>query len=120
MKVTVIGSGYVGLVSGACLSEMGNDVMCVDLDERKIGMLKDVAFVPDQASALVGSDALLIVTEWRQFKSPDFDAIRTALKQPVVIDGRNRYDPRLMRAHGIEYDGIGRRATPAEPPADAQ
>src|SRR5438045_546937 len=41
MKITVIGSGYVGLVSGACLSEMGNDVVCVDVDERKIAMLKD-------------------------------------------------------------------------------
>jgi UDPglucose 6-dehydrogenase len=70
--------------------------------------IEGVAFVPDQASALKGSDALLIVTEWRQFKSPDFDAIRSALKQPVVIDGRNLYDPRLMRAHGIDYDGIGR------------
>jgi UDPglucose 6-dehydrogenase len=78
-----------------------------------------LAFVPDQASALAGSDALLIVTEWRQFKSPDFDAIRTALKQPVVIDGRNLYDPRLMRAHGIEYDGIGRKAALTEAAEEA-
>ena len=69
-----------------------------------------VSFVADQASALRGSDALLIVTEWRQFKSPDFDAIRSTLKQPVVIDGRNLYDPKLMRSLGIDYDAIGRKA----------
>ena len=69
-----------------------------------------LSFVDDQAAALQGSDALLIVTEWRQFKSPDFDAIRDTLKQPVVIDGRNLYDPRLMRAHGLVYDAIGRQA----------
>jgi UDPglucose 6-dehydrogenase len=73
-----------------------------------------LSFVADQASALAGSDALLIVTEWRQFKSPDFDTIRSTLKQPVVIDGRNLYDPKLMQAHGLVYDGIGRKAAAAQ------
>jgi UDPglucose 6-dehydrogenase len=81
---------------------------------RVLRSLPGVSFVADQASALRGSDALLIVTEWRQFKSPDFEAIRSTLKQPVIIDGRNLYDPKLMRTLGIDYDGIGRKAA-AEP-----
>ncbi len=73
-----------------------------------------ITFVDAQAQALEGSDALLIVTEWRQFKSPDFEQIRLALKQPVVIDGRNLYDPALMRSHGLDYEGIGRLAAPLD------
>ena len=71
-----------------------------------------VTFVDTQAAALEGADALVIVTEWKQFKSPDFDAIKSTLKQPVIIDGRNLYEPQLMRALQIEYQGIG-RGTPA-------
>jgi len=77
---------------------------------RVFGELPGLRFVNDQAAALQGSDALLIVTEWRQFKSPDFEQIRSTLKQPVVIDGRNLYDPVLMKQMGIEYRGIGRAA----------
>jgi UDPglucose 6-dehydrogenase len=58
--------------------------------------------------ALDGADGLLIVTEWKEFRSPDFDAIRAALRQPVVVDGRNMYPPELPRAAGIEYHSIGR------------
>ena len=67
-----------------------------------------LTFVESQAAALTGSDALVIVTEWRQFKSPDFEQIRSTLKQPVVFDGRNLYDTALMKDLGIEYRGIGR------------
>jgi UDPglucose 6-dehydrogenase len=72
-----------------------------------------LSFANDQAGALEGSDALLIVTEWRQFKSPDFDQIRSTLKQPVVFDGRNLYDPAMMKSMGIDYHGIGRAAAAA-------
>ncbi|MBB4842288.1 UDPglucose 6-dehydrogenase [Paucibacter oligotrophus] len=58
--------------------------------------------------ALEGADALLLVTEWKEFKSPDFDQIKSSLKQPVVFDGRNQYEPALMKALGIEHWGIGR------------
>jgi UDPglucose 6-dehydrogenase len=57
---------------------------------------------------LQGADALVIITEWKEFKSPDFDTLKASLKQPVVFDGRNLYDPALMHALGIEYVGIGR------------
>jgi UDPglucose 6-dehydrogenase len=67
-----------------------------------------LSFVDHAGDALAGSDALVIVTEWKEFKSPDFDQIKGSLKQPVVIDGRNIYDPALMDSLGIEYAGIGR------------
>jgi UDPglucose 6-dehydrogenase len=59
--------------------------------------------------AAQGADALIIVTEWKEFRSPDFEAIRAALKQPVIFDGRNIYEPAAMRRYGIEYHGVGRR-----------
>ena len=71
-------------------------------------------FVDHQADALTGADALLIVTEWKEFRTPDFDHIKATLKQPLILDGRNLYDPALMREFGIDYAGIG-RALPAVP-----
>jgi UDPglucose 6-dehydrogenase len=65
--------------------------------------------VASPSEALDGADALVIITDWKEFKSPDFDAIKSRLKQAVVIDGRNLYEPKLMDAMGIEYIGIGRR-----------
>lgn len=59
--------------------------------------------------ALEGADALAIVTEWKEFRSPDFDVIKGKLKQPVIFDGRNLYDPAQMRALGVEYFAIGRK-----------
>jgi len=68
-----------------------------------------LTFVDDQDAALAGADALLLVTEWKEFRNPDFEAIKAALEQPVIFDGRNQYDPALLRTLGIEYHGIGRR-----------
>lgn len=65
--------------------------------------------VANPMDALVGADALLIATEWKQFHNPDFAAIRTLLRNPLVIDGRNLYDPDLMEQHGLAYVGVGRR-----------
>lgn len=59
--------------------------------------------------ALDGADALLIVTEWKEFRSPDFDAIKAKLKSPVLIDGRNMFAPEMPRQAGLEYYGIGRK-----------
>ncbi|MFG6443177.1 UDP binding domain-containing protein, partial [Roseateles sp. LKC17W] len=75
---------------------------------RVLGPRDDVTLVERADAALQGADALLIVTEWKEFRTPDFDAIKAALKQPVVLDGRNLYDPALMKTLGIEYRGIGR------------
>ena len=75
---------------------------------RAFGDLPGLSIVDGAPQALPGADALLIVTEWKEFKSPDFDAVRAQLKQPVILDGRNLYDPALMKALGIEYSGVGR------------
>jgi UDPglucose 6-dehydrogenase len=72
--------------------------------------VEGVRFAASAQEALAGADALLIVTEWREFRSPDFDAMRAALKQPVIIDGRNLFEPALVKAHGLEYTAIGRAA----------
>jgi UDPglucose 6-dehydrogenase len=55
-----------------------------------------------------GADALVIMTEWKAFRSPDFAGLKRALKEPVIFDGRNLYDPVVVRGHGIEYHAIGR------------
>jgi UDPglucose 6-dehydrogenase len=75
---------------------------------RALGERAGLAYADSPMQALEGADALLIVTEWKEFRSPDFEAIRAALRQPVVIDGRNMYPPELPRAAGIEYHSIGR------------
>ena len=69
-----------------------------------------LTLVNHQADALLGADALVVITEWKEFRNPDFDHIKATLKQPLVFDGRNIYDPALMRSLGVEYHGIGRQA----------
>jgi len=67
-----------------------------------------VHFAPSTTAALDGADALVIVTEWKEFRSPDFDDMKKRLKAPIVFDGRNLYDPGMMREAGFEYFSMGR------------
>jgi len=67
-----------------------------------------VTYADAPLSALDGADALLIVTEWKEFRSPDFGTIKERLKQPLIFDGRNLYDPALVKQSGLEYYSIGR------------
>jgi UDPglucose 6-dehydrogenase len=67
-----------------------------------------VSLVDSPLAALDGADALVIVTEWKEFRSPDFHEIKRRLRQPVVFDGRNLYDPLILRETGIEYFSVGR------------
>ncbi len=67
-----------------------------------------LAYAESQAGALENADALVIVTEWKEFRSPDFNAIKAKLKTPVIFDGRNLFEPAEMRRLGITYYGIGR------------
>jgi UDPglucose 6-dehydrogenase len=76
--------------------------------ERLYAGCAGIAFAEGPLQALDGADALAIVTEWKEFRSPDFDEIRKRLRQPVVFDGRNLYEPALMRIFGLEYIAIGR------------
>ncbi len=75
---------------------------------RLYGERPDLALVASSGEALAGADALAICTEWQEFRSPDFGRFKTALKQPVVFDGRNLYEPSLMARQGIRYFAIGR------------
>jgi UDPglucose 6-dehydrogenase len=68
-----------------------------------------VMIVESAMTALEGADALAIITEWQEFRSPDFHAIKMALKTPVIFDGRNLYDPGAVREQGLEYFPIGRK-----------
>ncbi|HSG01048.1 MAG TPA: UDP binding domain-containing protein, partial [Vicinamibacterales bacterium] len=79
---------------------------------------------PDQAGltlcdsapeALEGADALAILTEWQEFRSPDFDVIKDKLADAVVFDGRNLYEPSLMATFGLQYYAIGRGIVPGAP-----
>lgn len=94
------------LAAGASVTAY--DPVAIPQAKRLFQHLQRVSFAESQASALVGADALVIVTEWKEFRSPDFDSIKTTLKAPVLFDGRNLYDPGLIRTMGIEYVPIGR------------
>jgi UDPglucose 6-dehydrogenase len=74
-----------------------------------------VEFADDPMTALNGADALVIVTEWKEFRSPDFASIRSRLKRPLVFDGRNLYDPKAIQSVGMEYFAMGRSPMDAEP-----
>ena len=76
--------------------------------ERALGHVPGLHYADSPMGALEGADALLIVTEWKEFRSPDFDAVRAALRHPVILDGRNMYEPAAVRARGLEYHAIGR------------
>jgi UDPglucose 6-dehydrogenase len=96
------------------LWQMGASVSAYDpaaMEEtrRIYGERADLQLVDSPMDALKGADALLIVTEWKVFRSPNFDTIKDLLKQPVLFDGRNLYEPRTMRELGFEYHPIGRQ-----------
>jgi len=86
------------------------DPVARDEAARVFGSTPGLELVDAAMAAVQGADALLIATEWREFRTPDFDALKAALKQPLVLDGRNLYEPALMQALGIDYVGVGRGA----------
>ena len=94
------------LAAGATV--VAHDPVAMDEARRIYGDEKRLTYAATPLEALAGANALVIVTEWKVFRYPDFDAIRQALKQPVIFDGRNLYDPREMREHSFEYLPIGR------------
>ena len=86
------------------------DPVAMDEARRIYGHRPDLTLVANAEEALAGADALAIITEWQEFRSPDFDVIRDALRHPVIFDGRNIYDPALVKSFGLEYFGVGREA----------
>jgi UDPglucose 6-dehydrogenase len=82
---------------------------CLEMDFKgNPAGLKQVSLVDNPMLAVDGCDALVIVTEWKAFRSPDFDLLKAKLKNPIIFDGRNLYEPQAMQELGIEYQGIGR------------
>lgn len=78
--------------------------------QRIYGARSDLTLCSSPTEALEDADALVLCTEWHLFRSPDLERIRQSLKEPVVFDGRNIYDPRLLTAAGLRYHGIGRKS----------
>jgi UDPglucose 6-dehydrogenase len=97
----------------AALRSRGADVVAFDpvaMDEARHIFAGDagVSFAASAMDAVKGADALVIMTEWKAFRSPEFDDLRAQLGQAVIFDGRNLYEPAVVAAHGLEYHAIGR------------
>ena len=84
------------------------DPVAMDEARRVFGDEPRIAYAENPDAALVGADALAIVTEWKEFRSPDFARIASTLKTPVIFDGRNLYEPKIVRDAGLDYQPIGR------------
>ena len=95
---------------GAGATVRAYDPVAMDEARRALGSPPGLSYARDPMDAVQGADALLIATEWKQFRSPDFDAVAAALKQPVIFDGRNLYQPQPLVERGFEYHSIGRVA----------
>ena len=89
---------------------MGAQVQAFDPEGHEARrMLPGVDFKPGPYEAADGADALVILTEWDQFRALDLDRIKTLMRAPLVVDLRNIYRPTEMRARGFDYRGVGRR-----------
>ena len=95
---------------GAGASVRGYDPAAGSEAKKIFESSKGVEIVASAAAAREGADALVIVTEWQEFRSPDFAAIKARLKTPAIFDGRNLYDPAVLKGLGFEYYPIGRKA----------
>ena len=93
---------------GATVS--AHDPVAMEETRHLYGERADLKYAATPQEALHGADALIIVTEWKAYKSPDFAAMRSHLKQAVIFDGRNLFEPASVAEHGIEYHGIGRES----------
>jgi UDPglucose 6-dehydrogenase len=91
---------------GAGATVVAHDPAAMPEAERRLG--SRISFAKTNYDALTGADALVIVTDWNEYRFPDFTRIKGALSRPAVIDGRNLYDPAKMRALGFTYRSIGR------------
>jgi len=85
------------------------DPIAIAEAKRAFGPIPALGYARSPLDAVTDADALVVVTEWQEFRSPDFSELKRALRQPLIFDGRNLFDPELVRAAGLEYFGIGRR-----------
>jgi UDPglucose 6-dehydrogenase len=86
------------------------DPVAMDEARHIYGKERSVSFAASAMDAVKGADALVIMTEWKAFRSPDFEELKRMLKEPVIIDGRNLYEPSVVASYGLEYSPIGRLA----------
>ena len=84
------------------------DPAAMEETQHIYGDRSDLMLCGTKEAALLGADALVIMTEWKNFRVPDFDRLKTSLKTPVIFDGRNLFEPARMRERGFDYFGIGR------------
>ncbi len=76
--------------------------------KKEVKQSESVQLLDEQYSVLINADALILITEWKQFRRPDFLKIKKSLREAVIFDGRNQYDPEALQLNGFEYYGIGR------------
>jgi UDPglucose 6-dehydrogenase len=84
------------------------DPEAMEETQRIFGSRNDLSLMGTKEAALSGADFLVICTEWQAFRAPDFDLLKQKLSHPVIFDGRNLYDPDIVKEHGLDYYGIGR------------
>jgi UDPglucose 6-dehydrogenase len=96
--------------------EAARAVLADDL-ARQRGAFSRLTFAASPVETVENADALIVVTEWKEFRSPDFGELRRAMKMPVIFDGRNLYEPQQMREWGFAYHAIGRSSGLHETPA---
>ncbi|MBC7502276.1 MAG: UDP-glucose/GDP-mannose dehydrogenase family protein [Herminiimonas sp.] len=104
---TLVARGATVAVYDPVAMQEARRVMAMDFEDSPDGF-KKVHFCESAMEAIDGADALAIVTEWKSFRSPDFDAMKRQMKSPVIFDGRNLFEPDIMRRAGFDYHGIGR------------
>ena len=92
---------------GAAISAY--DPVAMDEAKRLLGDTPRLTFAGNPLDACDGADALVVVTEWKEFRSPDFEMLHRRMKQPLIFDGRNLYEPDVVRGAGFEHVSIGRR-----------
>ena len=89
-------------------SVMAYDPVAMEEARRVFGTMARLGYAASPMDAVTGADAVVVVTEWQEFRSPDFSELKRTLRQPLLFDGRNLFDPKEVRAAGLEYVGIGR------------
>ena len=105
------GMGKHGMVGLEHVALNVEDPVAMAEVHRIYGNRDDLVLAEDGMSAVEGADALAIVTEWPEFRSPDFPAIKRKLNHPRLFDGRNMFDPKVVTAAGLTYFSIGRQPT---------
>ena len=93
------------LAKGASVSAYDPKAM----DHAKGALPESVAWAKNGYDALEGADALLLATEWNEFREPDFSRMKSLMRRPLIFDGRNIFNPKTVKAMGFEYVGVGRR-----------